>query len=358
MFGSKQKEKRIKASLERVEGLLRGEKIDRAPFFTFTLGFCAKNVGLPVSAIYSDPEKSFKAQLQTMEQYGYDTTPFYGYASYGGAEFGGGIKLPAGQYEQAPSHGEFAVYTEEDLADLNRPDVTRAGFIPLAMEFSIIQKKYHMPISLVIGGPFTVAGNICPVPTLCRWLVKKPEAVNRLLRIATDHLKDIIEYWVNTFGTGKVDVQIWEPLAANQIISPKQFEKFVLPYQKELNEKALSLGLHSLLLHICGEQNRNLQYWAQIPVDDATIASVGKEVDIDNAIEHLGKKCIIAGNIEPSLIQTSTPEDLYELCRITIEKGKKAPRGFILMPGCEIPISTPSFNIYTMVKALEDFGHY
>ena len=132
----------------------------------------------------------------------------------------------------------------------------------------------------------------------------------------------------------------------------------MLPFQKELNEKALSLGLRSLLLHICGEQNRNLPYWAQMSFGDAGIASVGREVDIDTAIEYLGDKCIIAGNIEPSLIQTSASEDLYELCRITIEKGKKAPRGFILMPGCEIPISTPSYSIYTMVKALEDFGYY
>ncbi len=357
-FGSKQKQKDISDSLARVESLLQGKKIDRAPFFTFTLGFCARNMGLPISIIYSNPEKSFEAQLQTMEQYGFDTTPFYGYASYGGAEFGGIINLPDGEYEQAPSHGAFAVNVEEDLDKLARPDVTKAGFIPLAMEFSKIQRKANMPVSLVIGGPFTVSGNICPVPTLCRWLIKKPEAANKLLRIATEHLKDIIEYWVNTFGSGTVDVQIWEPLAANQIIAPKQFAQYVLPHQKELNEKAISLGLHSLLLHICGEQNDNLPYWAQMPFGDRAIASIGKEVEIETAIEYLGSKCIIAGNIEPSLIQTSTPKELYELCRITIEKGKKAPRGFILMPGCETPVGTPPYNMYTMVKAIEDFGYY
>ena len=356
--GSRQKEKERSDSLQRVKRLLQGESIDRIPFFTFTLGFCAKNAGLPTSTIYSSPEKSIKAQLQTMEQYGYDTTPFYGYASYGGAEFGGSIKLPESQYEQAPAHGDFAVACEEDLEKLSSPDVTKAGFIPLAFEFSLLQQKYHLPVSLVIGGPFTVAGNICPVPTLCRWLVKKPEAANRLLRIATDHLKDIIEHWVRTFGSKKVDVQIWEPLSANQIISPRQFEKFVFPFQKELNEHALASGLNSLLLHVCGEQNRNLPYWSQLPLDDRTIISIGVEVDIDAAIAHFGKNCIIAGNIDPTLIQTSTPEELYELCRITIEKGKRASRGFILMPGCEIPIGTPPYNMYTMVKALDDFGYY
>jgi len=343
---------------ERLEALLHGKPVDHIPFLTFTLGFCAKNVGIPVSDIYSKPEKSFLAQLLTQEQYGYDTTPFYGYASYGGAEFGGEIKMPDGQYEQAPSHGKFSVYTEEDLAKLAFPDVTKAGFIPLAMEFSLLQKKYRMPVSLVIGGTFTVAGNVCPVETLCRWLIKNPDAVHRLLRIVTDHLIAVVKYWTDTFGSGNVDVQIWEPLAANQIISPKQFEKYVFPYQKEMNEKILAGGLHSLLLHICGEQNRNLPFWAEIPMGNSGIASFGSEVDIATAIQYLGKKCIIAGNIEPSFIQTASPQELYKLCRVTIEKGKQAPRGFILMPGCETPVNTPAYNMFTMVKAVKDFGKY
>jgi uroporphyrinogen decarboxylase len=341
---------------ERIDALLKGQPTDRIPFLSFTLGFCAKNVGIPVSTIYSDPEQSFQAQLKTQEQYGYDTTPFYGYASFGGAEFGGEITLPRGEYEQAPSHGKFPIYTEEDLDKLTLPDVTKAGFVPLAMEFSLLQKKHGVPISLVIGGPFTVAGNICPVDTLCRWLLKKPDVAERLIGVATDYLISVVNYWINTFGSGNVDVQIWEPLSSNQIISPKQFERFVFPYQQKLNKEILQGGLHSLLLHICGEQNRNLPYWSNIEIGECGIASIGHEVDITTAIKYLGDKCVIAGNIESSFIQIASSRELYELCRSAIEKGKRAPRGFIIMPSCEIPINTPPYNIYTMMKAVENFG--
>ena len=68
-------------SPERVNALLQGKSLDRVPFLSFILGFCAKNVGYPVATIYSDPEKSFWAQVWTREQYGYDSDPFYGYAS-------------------------------------------------------------------------------------------------------------------------------------------------------------------------------------------------------------------------------------------------------------------------------------
>jgi len=61
---------------ERLDALLKGRPLDHVPFFCFSLGFCAKNVGYLVDTIYRDPEKSFQAQIWTKEQYGYDSDPF------------------------------------------------------------------------------------------------------------------------------------------------------------------------------------------------------------------------------------------------------------------------------------------
>jgi uroporphyrinogen decarboxylase len=343
---------------ERLDTLFKGRPLDRVPFFSFILGFCARNAGYPVHTIYRDPEKSFQAQLRAREQYGHDSDPFFGYASYGGWEFGGEIKFPEGEYEQAPSHGRFAVETEQDVAKLIPPDVRTAGMLPLAMQFSRIQDEHGISPSVVVGGPFTIAGNVCSVDKLCRWLIKKPELAHRLLRLTTDHISEVVRYWVEVFGAGRVSVQVWEPLATNQIISPKQFEKLVLPYQAELHEKILAMGIRYLLCHICGEQNLNLPYWAQVPMGHSGIISVGKEVDITTAIKYFGETSVIAGNIDPATLQTGTPREIYELCRQAIEKGKEAPRGYILMQGCEVPVNTPPYNLLIMKKAIDDFGWY
>jgi len=105
----------------RLNALLKGEKIDRVPHLSFVLGFCAKNVGYPLASIYSDPQKNFEAQVYTKEQYGFDSEPFYGYASYGGWEFGGEIRLRDGEYEQAPSLVKFAVETGDEVEKLGLP---------------------------------------------------------------------------------------------------------------------------------------------------------------------------------------------------------------------------------------------
>jgi len=343
---------------ERSEVLLHGQRPDRVPLYPFALGFCARNVGYPLSSMYNDPEKSFMAQLWTFEQYGFDGIPEFGYASYGGWEFGGEIKFPSGEWEQAPSHGKFAVNSEKDLEKLKLPNVKKDGMLPIAMEFSKLQDKFGMPISIVLGGNFTIAGNICPVEKLCRWMVKSPESVHRILRLATDHIIEVVQYWVDTFGADRVMPKIWEPLAANYIISPKQFEKFVLPYLKETSKKILAMGIKHIFYHICGEQNLNLPYWAKVPMGNPGIVSVGHQVDLSTAIKYFGNTCIIAGNVEPAVIQNGSPQQVYELCKACIKKAKYAPRGFMLMSGCEIPPMAPPYNVYMMRKAVEDFGWY
>ena len=342
----------------RLQALLNGEKVDRVPLYHFLLGFCARNVGYEVADMYQNPQKSYQAQAWTFEQYGIDGGPDYGYASYGGWEFGGEIKMPEGEWQQAPSHVTFPVNKPEDLDGLTLPDVRTAGSLPLAMEFSKLQQQNGTPITVILGGNFSVAGNICPPSTLCRWMLKKPDAAHRLLRMASDHILDVVRHWAVTFGAEKVIPNLWEPIAANDIISPKQFEQFALPYIKETNEQMLALGVKHILYHICGEQNANLPLWAQIPMGDPGLVTFGHQVTLTKAIEYFGESCIVLGNVNSSLIQTGTPQQVYESCRDAILEAKDAPRGFMLMSGCELPPMSAPYNVYMMKKAIEDFGRY
>jgi uroporphyrinogen decarboxylase len=343
---------------DRMKALLSGGRVDRVSLYPFILGFCARNVGYPLASIYRDAEKSFQAQLWTQEQYGFDWGPVYGYASYGTWEFGGEVKMPESNYEQAPAHTFFPVESEDDIDRLKLPDVRTAGCLPLAMEFSRLQAKRQKPITLVLGGNFTIAGNICPLEKLGRWMLRRPELVHKIMHLATEHVVDVVRHWADTFGGERVIVQIWEPLTSNDIISPVQFEKLVLPYLKESGEKILDMGVRHIFYHICGEQNLNLQYWAQVPMGDPGICSVGSQIEIATAIKHLGDNAIIAGNIEPHSIRKAEAKHVYKLCREAIESGKKARRGFILMSGCETPPDAPPYNVYIMRKAIDDFGWY
>ena len=109
-------------------------------------------------------------------------------------------------------------------------------------------------------------------------MLKKPDVAHKILRLATDHIVDIVRYWVKTFGAERIVPQIWEPLATNLIISPRQFEQFVLPYLKESSEKILAMGIKHILYHICGEQNANLRLWAEVPMGSPGLCSLERKL--------------------------------------------------------------------------------
>lgn len=353
-----QQNERSMERIERVTNLLEGKPTERVLLYPFLLGFCAHNVGYPLSSIYDNAEKSFEAQLKTLEQYGFDWGPMYGYASYGAWEFGGDINMPRGEYEQAPSIARFPVTCEEDVERLKLPDATTSGSLPIAIKFARLQAENGMPITPIVGGSFTLAGNICSPKNLCRWMLKKPGLAHEVLRKATSHILDTVKCWVDAFGAENIVPQFWEPLASNDIISEKQFQYFAMGYLQEASEKILRLGVKHIFYHICGEQNSNLRYWKEVPMGDPGICSFGKEVDIDTAVKYFGRRCIIVGNIDPQLIKGGAPEQVHETCRIAIEKGRKAPRGFMLSSGCETPPDSVPYNIRMMRKAVDDYGTF
>jgi uroporphyrinogen decarboxylase len=254
------------------------------------------------------------------------------------------------------------VESEEDALNLEVPDVANSGIVPVVTEFNklAVQKRLdgeHFDLMVPLGGPFTFAGNICGVERFLKWVMKRPETAHHLLRLSTDYSLGLFQYWKDMFGTEGLLPFIGEPSASNQLIAPKQFEEFVLPYLKELHEKVLSMGYRHIYCHICGEANGNLPFWSQVPMGDPGIVSIGHEIDILTAAEYFPED-IIMGNLETTIIHTGTPHEVYEASKVIIEKGKKCPGGFAFSPGCELPPMAPPLNVWMMTKAANDAGWF
>jgi len=351
-------------SIERIHLLLIGRQIDRVPLFPFGLScgtgwFCAKNMGFPIQSACEDPEKSFFSQQETQKQFGYDSSPILSYASHGAWEFGGDIKFPATELDQAPQVIRHPCKTVEDVKKLKLPDVKTAGILPLVMKFSRLQEERSLlPITFPCGSPFSYAGNIVGIDQLCRWVIKEPDCVHMLLRLCTDHILQVAEYWIETFGPERMVAHEILPFESNMVISKKHFVKFALPYLMELHNSILDMKIKRFFSHICGEQKFNLAQLEQIPMGERSIVSFGPEVSLTTAIEHFGDRCIIAGNIDPTALQNGTFREVYDLSRKCIEEAKFSPCGFILAPGCDLSPITPQENIYAMMEAVLDFGYY
>jgi uroporphyrinogen decarboxylase len=283
-----------------------------------------------------------------------------GYAAFGGWEFGGDMKWPGNEFAQAPMIVRHPVETISEAANLKMPDIENAGIVPRQLEFyrnASRERLDNEPFSVRVpsSGVFTVAGNICGAERLCRWLIKEPDMAHHLLRLATDYLVDLAFYWKETFGTEGVLPSGGDPISSNQMISPRHFERFALPYLKEVHGKIMAMGFKHIYMHICGEQNLNLPFWSQVPMGSPGFVSIGHEVKLEEAAGYFPKDIII-GNLDPSLLQSGTPEAVYEASRRVIEKGKSLSAGFIFSTGCDLPPRSNIENVMAMTEAVNDFG--
>lgn len=340
--------------------MLAGEPIGRPLVWLYGAvpSFAVQNVGYPAASAYNDPEKAFDAQLKTISMYGTDGIPRM---AVGGASdvtwaFGGEIKWPDGEFDMAPIAVRHPVDNEEQARALQLPeDIAAAGPMPLYLAMARLQHENRFPVFPFVTSPIEGARSLCGPELLLRWMIKKPDLAHRMLRLATDYSVAVVRHFARAFPPEKMLIYVAAPTASNQMISPAMFTSYALPYQRELHTETLKAGIRHIYCHICGEQNKNLPLWQQIPMGDPGIVSFGHEVDLTDAVEHFGDDCIVAGNVEPAVIHLGPPEEIYRLCREALEKGKSAPRGFILMPGCGIPPNVPPYHLFMLKKAMVDW---
>ncbi|MBN2063135.1 MAG: hypothetical protein JW882_22210 [Deltaproteobacteria bacterium] len=343
-----------------IELIMKGIKPDRPLvwYWGAVPAFAVKDAGYGAEVAYNDPERAFLAQTRAIEIYDIDNIPII---AVGGASdltwaFGGKIKWPSGRYEMAPVPVHYPVADERGAKILSVPeDIDSTGPIPLYRDFSDLQKLHGLPVTIFITSPLEGARSLCGPEKLMRWMIKRPDLFARLMAIATEYSIRIARLWARRYDPRRIMVYLTAPTSSSQMISPVQFEKFVFPFQKELHEKILDAGINTIFCHICGDHNLNMPYWARIPMGENGIVSIGHEVDISRAVEYFGQKSVIAGNIEPAAILQSSPEEVYHLCIAALEKGGKARRGHILMPGCGLPPQVKSKNLHMLKKAVTEY---
>jgi uroporphyrinogen decarboxylase len=168
-------------------------------------------------------------------------------------------------------------------------------------------------------------------------------------------LKQVADLFIDTFGAEKVLPRIASP--TDGLVSPRMYQKLILPYRMELHQYVLDKGVKHIYDHICGDQNKNLPHLAKLPWGDPGLLSFGHEVNLLEAAEFFPNE-ILCGNVEPAIVIKGSAEEAYEACRKSIEIGKQVKGGYIFMGGCDISATVPPYHIYLMHKATEDFGVY
>lgn len=226
--------------------------------------------------------------------------------------------------------------------DLKMPEkILEAGRIPVVLE-SIRQIREEVgdfiPISSLALGPFTLAGNIAGVTNFLVWILKKPDYVKQFVDFATEI---VIEYAKAQYRAGSDIVQVADPMASLNLISPNMFMEFAQP---ALTKVANNLG-GIRVLHICGRTEKIIPHMVETGFDGISI-----EEDIARIKPLVGDVKILGNVSSKDTLFRGSPEEVKDEVRKALVDGVD-----LLEPECGFSPITPLKNIKAMVEARDEF---
>jgi len=334
-------------SKEIIAKTLRLEKTPRVPVSLLSSGAWTLNrAGLTLEkALDVTPERFAEVIATTNDSVGCDIVwPGSGYHNLAIRGVGGKIKF---RIKGTPDVQE-SVITDAAKIDPNlyKRVADDKGIALLVETARILSREIgsHTVVGTSQWAPFTLGGLAYGVEKLMRGIYKDKAAVHAVLDFAADLCFAYLEPYIEA---GVSMISLADPTSSGDLISRSQFIEFSLPYLQRVAAKIKARGVW-VTVHICGNTTNRLD---QIPIAGADLMSVDYKVNLKEARGILGGKIAFAGNMNPvTVIQKSTPEGVAEASREAIARAEGTSGGYILMPGCDIPPSSPLENVQTMVQ--------
>lgn len=332
-------------SYERVMACFFGEKPDRVPVLPIVGQWCSKQAGIKFSDEMDSVEKHVYSQYYCVKKFAYDIVYDLSGVHAESEAMGCVIKYSE---KQSPSVIKCPVENyKEDLPKLRILNPYKDGRLNMILEGITRLKELcngEIPVGGYVQAPLRHAAMLRSPEKLLRDIYKDKENARELLEIATDSL--IV--WAVAVAQAGADIMFCsDPTSSGDLISPKVYQEWGLPYQQRLVSVLKKTGV-KMVLHICGDTSDRLQMLVSTGVD---CLSLDGKVDLGFAREKLGDKYLLMGNVDPTNpLALGTPEQVHEQSLKVIEKAGKGGH-FFLSGGCVISDIVPPENMEAMIKA-------
>jgi uroporphyrinogen-III decarboxylase len=154
-------------------------------------------------------------------------------------------------------------------------------------------------------------------------------------------------------------MKLSSPFAGSGFISRKMYQEFVLPYEKEIKKTIYEgFGIPSYI-HTCGAIGDRLDLITNTGTQGIECLDpypLG-DVDLEEAIEEIGSKVFIKGNLDSvNELQFKTVDEVKKIAKKRIEIGKKCEKGFILSSACSVAPGVSQEKIKVLYAAVNEYG--
>ena len=206
---------------------------------------------------------------------------------------------------------------------------------------TLLRRQYGNEVAIIgkVMGPWTISYHLAGTQNFLLWALTDPDKVRRYL----EALKEVTALFARAQFQAGADVVVLADHATGDLVSPKTYEKFLLPVHKEMVQR---IG-GPLILHICGNCADRLRLFVEAGFDGYHFEW---QVDAREAVRVVNRQMSLVGNINnPTTLLRGTPEDVREQVRYSVAAGVD-----IIAPECAVPLQTPLRNLRAIIEAAQE----
>jgi len=247
--------------------------------------------------------------------------------------------------ENPPAVISHPLLEGKTIEDLLIPD-KHQGRMPIVMDATQQLRAKYPDLALygLIAGPFTLALHLLGTDIFMK-LFEEPEYVTKLFAFCEKVAKRMADYYIEA---GCDVIAVVDPMTSQ--IDPVTFEAFVSPPMTEIFQHIRERGAFSSFF-VCGHAQQNIEVMCGCKPDNISIdENIPLDYVKDIALRH---NISFGGNLQLTVVLLmGTPEDAAFNALDCMELG--GDRGFILAPGCDLPMATPTENLIAVTKLVKD----
>jgi [methyl-Co(III) methanol-specific corrinoid protein]:coenzyme M methyltransferase len=206
---------------------------------------------------------------------------------------------------------------------------------------SLLRRQYGDDVAIIgkVMGPWTISYHLAGTQNFLLWAITEPDKVRHYL----EALKEVTVRFAKAQFQAGADVVVLADHATGDLVSPKTYEKFLLPVHQEIVQR---IG-GPLILHICGNCADRLRMFVEAGFDGYHFEW---QVDAREAVRVVNGEISLVGNINnPTTLLRGTPEDVRQQVRYSVAAGVN-----IIAPECAVPLQAPLRNLRAIVEAAQE----
>lgn len=325
---------------ERYHAMLMGQLVDHVPRVPILMQYAAEYIGSDYAAFASDHRVMVEANIKCAADFGMDQLSTISDPYRETQGFGSQIEY----LHNAPPRSTHPLADDPNIEHLPNPDPLCSERMFDRVQAVRLYKQLYGDAYSILGwveGPAAEAADLRDVSNFMMDLIDDAgyacAVMDRCVEVAIRFAQTQVDSGADTIGIGDA--------VASQV-SPKLYEQFILPREKQLVSAIHDMGAR-VRLHICGNITHLLLGIADLHVD---VLDVDHMVDIKYVREAVGKKVCLAGNIDPvSDVLRSTPQKIaQQIAQIYQDVGNP----YFVNAGCEIPPGTPIENLKALCEPI------